>query len=71
MAANAREAFIRNASGEKALFTQEMFRRQCQALTRDLAGPDPTPLETLLVDRIVLCWLHLHYAETHLRAEHA
>jgi hypothetical protein len=63
MAANAREAFIRIASGEKALFTQEMFRRQCQALTWDLTGPEPTPLEKLLVDRIVLCWLHLHYAE--------
>ena len=23
----------------------------------------PTPIERLLVDRIVLCWLHLHYAE--------
>jgi|SoiMethySBSTD1v2_1073268.scaffolds.fasta_scaffold1371116_1 hypothetical protein len=63
MAANAREAFIKRASGEKALFTQELFRRQCQALTRDLMGPDPTPLETLLVDRIVLTWLHLHYVE--------
>jgi hypothetical protein len=63
MAENAREQFIKVASGEKALFTQELFRRQCTALTRDLAGPDPTPLERLLVDRIVLCWLHLHYAE--------
>ena len=63
MAEHAREGFIRRASGEKALFTQELFRRQCTALTRDLTGPDPTPLETLLVDRIVLCWLHLHYAE--------
>jgi hypothetical protein len=63
LAENAREGFIRRASGEKALFTQELFRRQCTALTRDLTGPDPTPLETLLVDRIVLCWVHLHYVE--------
>ena len=63
MAENAREGFIRRASGEKALFTQDLFRRQCTALTRDLTGPDPTPLETLLVDRIVLCWVHLHYVE--------
>ena len=61
---NTLESFIRRASGEKALYTQELFRRKCQALTRDLAGPNPTPLETLLVDRIVLSWLHLHYAET-------
>jgi hypothetical protein len=63
MAANAREQFIKVASGEKALFTQELFRRQCATLTRELAGTNPTPLERLLVDRIVLCWLHLHYAE--------
>jgi hypothetical protein len=63
LAENAREMFIRRASGEKALCTQERLRRQCTALTRDLTGPDPTPLETLLVDRIVLCWVHLHYVE--------
>ena len=55
--------FIRRASGEQALCTQERLRRQCTALTRDLTGPVPTPLETLLVDRIVLCWVHLHYVE--------
>jgi len=27
-------------------------------------GPPPTPLERLLVERIVLCWLHLYYTET-------
>ena len=61
---HAREALIILASGEKALFQQELCRKQCQAMTRELAGADPTPLETLLVDRIVVCWLHLHYAET-------
>jgi hypothetical protein len=63
MAANAREQFIKVASGEKALFTQKLFRQQCTTIARDLAGTNPTPLERLLVDRIVLCWLHLHYAE--------
>ena len=33
-------------------------------MTRELAGHAPTPLEALLVDRIVVCWMHLHYAET-------
>ena len=64
MTEHAREALITLASGEKALFTQELCRKQCAALARDLAGADPTPLETLLVDRIVVCWLHLYYAET-------
>lgn len=64
MTEHAREALITLASGEQALFTQELCRKQCAALARALAGADPTPLETLLVDRIVVCWLHLHYAET-------
>ena len=33
-------------------------------MTRELAGHAPTPVEALLVDRIVICWMHLHYAET-------
>ena len=44
-------------------------RRKCAALRRELAGEHPTPLETLLVDRIVLSGLPLHYAEA-LYAQH-
>jgi hypothetical protein len=29
----------------------------------ELAGPDPTPLESLLVQRVLICWLRLHLAE--------
>jgi hypothetical protein len=29
----------------------------------DLAGPVPTPLESLLVQRVQICWLRLHLAE--------
>jgi hypothetical protein len=32
--------------------------------TKELAGPQPYPLEWLLVERIVICWLHLYHAET-------
>ena len=64
LAEHAREALITRASGAKALFTQELLRCEAQAMTRALAGHAPTPLEALLVDRIVVCWMHLHYAET-------
>jgi len=33
------------------------------ALHLDIVGPAPTPLERLLADRIVLCWLQVHYAD--------
>jgi hypothetical protein len=37
--------------------------RKCAAFTKELAGPQPSPLERLLVERIAMCWLHLSYAE--------
>jgi hypothetical protein len=45
------------------LFTREAMRRDLDRLRRELAGPEPTPLERLLVDRIVVCWLNATYAE--------
>jgi hypothetical protein len=56
-------AVIQQAAG-KNLMVQESLARKCKALTQELAGPTPSPLERLLVERIVLCWLHLHCAET-------
>jgi hypothetical protein len=64
MAKTARESLIRTLSGDKNLVVQEAHARKCTALTAELAGPQPSPLERLLVERIVLCWLHLHYDET-------
>jgi hypothetical protein len=63
LAKAAREALIEHASGEKNLVVREAITRKCATLTQDLAGPTPSPLERLLVERIVLCWLHLYYAE--------
>jgi len=55
-------ALIQHMAG-KNLLVQENIARKCAALTQELAGPAPSPLERLLVERIVLCWLQLHYAE--------
>ena len=40
-----------------------MVSRKIRALTRDLGGPEASPSERLLVDRIVLNWLTLYHAE--------
>jgi hypothetical protein len=69
MAYQAQVCGLKAFFGPKALLTQEAQRRKCAALRRELAGEHPTPLETLLVDRIVLSGLHLHYAEA-LYAQH-
>ena len=54
---------IRRIVGEEDLFAQEVLRRKAGALREEVAGPDPPPLERLLADRVVMCWLHLQYAE--------
>lgn len=59
----AREALIEHASGKKNLLVQETLTRKCAALTQELTGPTPSPIERLLVERIVLCWLQFYYAE--------
>ncbi len=64
LAAAAQEALIEVASGQQRLFVQETIRRKCATLAQELAGSTPTPLEKLLVERIVLSWLHLHYVES-------
>ncbi len=56
-------AFINRAAGRN-LLVKEMTQRKLEAMRRELAGTDCTPLERLLVERIALCWLQLHYYET-------
>lgn len=55
-------AILRNAFG-KDLYAREAIQRQARAMRAELGGDQPSPLERLLVDRIVLCWLSAHYAE--------
>jgi hypothetical protein len=69
LAATARDTLIEHASGGKNLVVRESLTRKCAALTQELAGATPSPLERLLVERIVLCWLDLYYAEC-LYAQH-
>jgi hypothetical protein len=45
----------------KNLAFREAVSRKLELLRAELADPKPTPLERLLVERILSCWLHLHY----------
>ncbi len=56
-------AQLKLVSGEH-LVLRESIRRELDNMRRELAGVSPTPLESLLVDRVVACWLQLRYAET-------
>ncbi len=44
--------------------SQEAIGRKLAALRRELSGPAPTPLECLLVEQIVICYLRLQIAES-------
>jgi hypothetical protein len=45
------------------LFKREALSQTLWSLKERLAGPEATPLEELLVERIVMCWLQVHHAE--------
>ena len=63
LAQTARQSLIQTISGDTNLVIQEAHARKYAALTAELAGPQPSPLERLLVECIALCWLHLYYTE--------
>ena len=48
----------------KQPFTRAALEHQLEQLRIDHLGETPTPLERLLVDRIVLCWLACQQADT-------
>jgi hypothetical protein len=62
LAQQAEEAWLRLAAGHD-LFLHESLIRKLRDLREELAGPDPSPLEKLLVGRIVACWLQVYYAD--------
>lgn len=57
------ETQIQRIVGAEDLAAQEILRGKAGGLREEVAGPDPSPLERLLADRVVMCWLQLHYAE--------
>jgi hypothetical protein len=62
IARHAQNSWLKLASGENLLF-REGLERKCAALKQQIAGESASALEELLVDRIVSCWLQVHYAE--------
>lgn len=50
-------------------FVNESVRRYAAELRSELAGPSPTPLEGLLIQRIVVCWLALYHADVSSKPE--
>ncbi len=53
---------LKRVAGNDPL-TQEVLSPQLEIMRKELAGPNVSPLERLLAERIVACWLQLQYAD--------
>ena len=62
LAEHAERAFVENTAGKNHA-VREALLRKLKLLRAELAGPNPTPLERLLVARVVSCWLQVHDAD--------
>jgi hypothetical protein len=60
LAANAGRVLINKHAGQNVL-AREALTQKLDRLRAELGAE--TPIERLLVDRIVTCWLHLHHLE--------
>ncbi len=68
LAAAAETAVVDLWSADSTL-KKEGLRRRLAALRAELAGPEASPLERLLAERVVACWLHSYHADlTYARA---
>ena len=56
------QALLALTAGEN-LWLRECQERTIKAMRENLAGPNPSPLEELLAERISQCWHHLNYLE--------
>lgn len=62
MAIVATDSLIDAITGER-LSQKEAILKQLETMRAELAGPTPSPIEKLLVDRVVVCWLQTQHAD--------
>jgi hypothetical protein len=62
LARRAKAAWLDLIAGEDLLL-RESVSRHLEAMEADLGLAEASPLERLLVERIIACWLQTHYAE--------
>jgi hypothetical protein len=62
LAKRAEEILVSRITEEQVTFC-ESLQAKLKALRAELSGPNPSPIERLLVDRVVTCWLQLSHAD--------
>ena len=58
------ESAVVEAVARGEWFASEALKRESARMRRELAGPTPTPLEAMAIERIILTWTQLQYVET-------
>jgi hypothetical protein len=62
LAARAEQLWVELIAGPDVL-AREALLHHLEALKVELAGPSPSPLERLLVERVAACWLQINHAD--------
>src|SRR3954453_5441618 len=65
LARQAELAWLRLMCGSNLALRESLLRKAAE-LKAELGGEAQPPLEKLLVERVVLCWLQVHYADVRL-----
>jgi hypothetical protein len=65
LAWQAERSLIRKAAGDNLLFA-EALTRKLELLRAEVACQNPAPVERLLIERVVACWLQVHEADIRL-----
>jgi hypothetical protein len=63
VAKRAERIFVKKLCDDDLLL-KEALSLQLETMRKEVAGPDPSPLERLLAERVVACWLQLQHAES-------
>lgn len=64
MAKQARRAMLEHLCGDDQPVAKEAITRTMIELRKEVEGPNPSPMERLLAERVALCWLQVHHVET-------
>ena len=62
LAQQSQAAWLQLIAGPNLLL-REAVERKAEQLRAELAGPEPSLLERLLVERVIACWLQSQYAD--------
>ena len=62
LAQQSQAAWLQLIAGSN-LMLQESTRRKAEQLRLEPTGPGPSPVERLLVERVIACWLQTNYAD--------